>query len=102
MEDHAPEPAQVDTSMLEQVRGEKEPSGPTWGGALPERPGGLCRQRCAGTARFRLGLPLFLFRAWGEVGVSLRALGWLMRSEAENVPFHSLTRLPSCTPRFDC
>lgn len=76
MEDHAPEPAQVDTSLLppEQVRGE--------GALCPHLGGGVFPSRKAWGASAGRGAPgqpglwawtpsSFLFRAWGEVGVSL-------------------------------
>ena len=76
MEDGAPEPTQGDSALFppEADKGEKEPSTrPPGRGGLPlsRGPGGLCRQRWAGTAR-PLGLDSLFFplQGLGEVGAS--------------------------------
>lgn len=70
--------------------GRRSPLSPPGRGRLPERPGGLCRQRCAGTAR-SVGLDSLFFPLQGLGGGGSQSggpLGWLMRSEAgECAPF---------------
>ena len=76
MEDRAPEPAQVDTNLFppEAGEGRRSPLPLTGGGVFPS-------QEAQGVSAGRGGLrqpglwawtpSSFLFRAWGEVGVSL-------------------------------
>lgn len=68
---------------LKQIGGEGAPSAPTWEGGLPlsRGPGGLCRQRWAGTAR-PLGLDSLFFPLQGLGAPRLACEG----VRPENVP----------------
>lgn len=84
MEDHAPEPAQVDTSMLppEQVR-RRSPLPHLGGGCLSREAWGPLQAEVRRDSQARgLGLPLLSsLQGLGEVGVSLVGTLWLAYEE---------------------